>query len=568
VNLPLFNLDDLPDVDAPPDGLRYYQEDARAAVLKSLETNRSTLAVMATGTGKTQLFSAIAKHWPGSVLVLAHRKELVDQARKRLEQMTGEWVEVEQADRKSYQARLVVGSIDTVRKQKRLENLGRDRFQLLVMDEAHHYCGNTYVRPFNYFAGAKAFGVTATPDRADEKALGQVFDDVAYVMDIGDGISAGYLVPLRATSIHLSSVDLSAVGKTGKDLAAGALDTAMLKGVEGIVKETIAIEPERLTIAFFPGVKTARYAAERFNALQPESARFVSAETPPDERDQIFRDFRAGKFLRLCNCQIVTEGVDVPPVSCIALGRPTLSRALYAQMVGRGSRTLAPVDSIPGEDGAVARRQLIALSQKPDCHILDFKGNAGKHSLIGPEDVLGGKYTDEEVKLAKKKQTAGGDITAALEAARQELALLRERALSLRSRVTSTRQIVNPFGVLHIDTSREDAAEERFGFSAATDNQRRALLKFGLLGDELRGLSKGKASKLLATAHVRAQKGLATYAQLRKLREFGVDQINISRARASSVLDYIASTGWGRTEAVDPHKVQTLLKSRVVGEEG
>src|SRR5688572_16216939 len=159
--------------DSDPDGLRWYQRDGFNAIMAGFETFKSQLVVKATGLGKTQLFGAVAKHWQGSVLIIAHRDELVDQARERLEQMTGEYVEIEQGSlRCNPSTRIVIGSAQTLAKQNRLDALGKDRFSLVIADEAHHYVSPTWRRPMEFF-NAKFLGVTATPDRGDEKALGQ-----------------------------------------------------------------------------------------------------------------------------------------------------------------------------------------------------------------------------------------------------------------------------------------------------------------------------------------------------------------------------------------------------------
>ena len=158
------------------DGLRHYQLACVHAINRSFLTNRSTLVVLATGLGKTQIFSSIAKHHEGRVLVLAHRAELIEQARIRLELMCRERVDVEQAEHRSGGgARIVVGSLQTVTRQDRLEHLTRTGgFSLVIVDEAQHLSAPTYRRPIDHFVDAKVLGVTATPDRADGKALAQV----------------------------------------------------------------------------------------------------------------------------------------------------------------------------------------------------------------------------------------------------------------------------------------------------------------------------------------------------------------------------------------------------------
>lgn len=536
----------------PWEDLRYYQAEACEAVLSGFEEYRSQLIVLATGGGKTQIFCAIARKWPGKVLVLAHRDELVEQARARLEQMTGEQVDVEQAGRQaSIFARLVVASVDTIKQQKRLDRFGKDHFGLVIADECHHFLAATYRRPLDYFSGAKLLGVTATPDRADEKALGKLFENVAYCFDIRQGIDQGYLVPLIGRQIELGEIELDGVATVAGDLAKGQLDEVMLRAVEGIVKKTLELEPDRQAVCFFPGVKSAEYATERFNALDPMSAAFISGETLPHIRKGIVSDFREGRIKRLCNCMVATEGFDAPAASCIVQARPTKSRGLYAQMVGRGTRVLGGlVEAIPGRECAAERRALIAGSRKRDCVILDFVGNATKHALVTPEDLLGGDYSDEEVQLAKKKAKGadGANPVAMLEEARKELQRV---AAAIKSKVAAQARMFDPFAVLDVDLTSTTREDMRWGRKPPTERQMEALVRMKLPKEALKNISQREARKLLAERSRRHDAGLATYAQLGHLKKYGIDNPNVSFEAAGRALTYIASQGWSVSK-VDP----------------
>lgn len=538
-----------------PDGLRYYQREAYKAFFQGLGEAMSQLIVMATGLGKTELFSAIAKHWDGPVLVLAHRNELVDQALKRLEKMTGRMCEIEQADWvASPNASLVAGSVQSFT-PKRLERMGKKRFSLVIADEAHLFLAPSFRRAFEYFDCPK-LGVTATPDRGDEKALGQLFDRVAYVMDILDGINAGYLVPVKGRRVTIEEIDLDSVGKTDGDLAMTALDQEMLKGIEGIVKETLRLEPNRPGIAFFPGVASAALAAERFNALIPGSARFIDGKTDKLERKRVVEDFRAGRFRYLCNCNVATLGFDAPPTSLIIQGRPTLSRSLAAQMAGRATRVLpGVVDHLDGKELAEERRQAIASSAKPDMVVLDFVGNS-KHPLVTVTDILGGNYEPAEVEAAKKRVRDGElvDPQVMLREARQRE--LERLARQTKSRVKSSVRSFDPFRVYSL--GQEDRYVQRFGEKAATEGQLHALRESGIEERDLEGLSKRGASKLLDIIHDRRKRGLCTYKQLRQLQRFGVTETEVTYARASAAITYISQKGWER-ERVDPKMLNEII---------
>ena len=551
------------DMDGDPDGLRWYQREAVNAILGELEVHRSTLLVMATGGGKTQCFGAIAKHWPGNVLILAHREELIDQARKRIEQMTGEWVEIEKAQFSSTPStRIVVGSMQTLGKRKRLERLGMERFDLIIIDEAHRGVCPSYKTILAYFGKAKVLGVTATPDRGDNAALKQAFESVAYTFDIEQGIDQGYLVPIRGQRVELAEINLDGITKTAGDLAEGQLDEVMLKAVEGVVKETVRLEPDRQAIVFFPGIKSAELACARFNELRANSAIFIHAKTDEDERKMLIRDFQRGDYQYFCNVGIATEGFDAPNVSLVAIARPTLSRALYTQMVGRGTRPLAGIlGDCEGQELHDLRRDIIANSKKPDCMVLDFVGNSGKHSLVGPVDILGGKYTDEEVKRAKKKleKEPGANPRELLEKARAELRAL---AKTIKSHVRSEVKAFNPFSILHMSDAPSVEHAAKHGHKPLSKDQRNALLNYGLTEAQLKGMSKFDGDRFISAQRARAKAGLSTYRQQLWMQKYGVNTVNMSKDRANAVLTYMQSKGWGRKGPIDPKAIDKIVNYR------
>lgn len=549
-------------------GLRYYQQEAKEGAEAVLSRVRSALIVMATGLGKSRVLASIAGDWTDrDVLVLAHRDELIQQNARTLEHVTGESVEIEQAQqRASSRCRIVMGSIQSVRQEKRLRRLGQDRFGLVIVDEAHHAVARSYQDVLGWYETSKVLGVTATPDRADEKALGKIFTEVAYLMEIVAGVEAGYLVGFKAFQVPLGEIDLSGVETRSGDLAADQLDLVMVKAVEGLVKATLDMYPNHRGPVFLPGIKSAEFACQRFNALKPGCAAFIHAKTPEDERRELVRDVKNGRAQFLCNVGIATEGFDWPDANIIIGGRPTKSRSLYAQMAGRGTRVLpGVVDHIPGVEGAQARREAIAASAKPDCVLLDFVGNAGRHSLIGPEDLLGGSFTDDEVALAKKKtKTLGGDAMAALLAARKEILAL---AAAVKSKVAYSTKAFDPFSVWGIDRQSLNNDGFRFGYKPATDAQRRSLLGMGMAEADLNETSVHEAEKLLRTMRHRFAAGLATFKQMRAMKKFGLNPTqDITFSAASKTLDYlINSTRKNR----DFRMAESLMhQRREPGEEG
>lgn len=520
--------------------LRWYQAEAVNAICQSLDSGKRTLYVLATAAGKTTVFSEVARRYLDGrrVLVLAHRKELVYQAAERLQQMTGIRPGIEMAEEwSSIEDRIVCGSLQTV--MKRLERWDRDHFGLVIGDELHHFPALTYRKVWDYFQAMK-LGCTATPDRGDKKAMGQIVDHVAYTFDIIQGIEQGYLVPIIGKMVQVNEIDLSNVSKSAGDLQAGQLDEVMVKNVEGVISKTLELEPDRQGVWFWPGVASAEAANDRLNALRPGSSGFVCAATPPQERAELFRDFRSKKIQHLHNVGIATEGVDIPSADMVVMARPTLSRALYTQCAGRGLRVLPGlVDGIPGKQGASERRALIAGSAKPNCVILDFVGNSGKHTLVTPEDILGGDFTEEEKRLAKKlaKEKPGADVIENLIAARAQL---KAAMAKMRSKVKAQVEMFDPF----------KASPKPVQVPPMNPHQRKTLERMRFNQDDLKGLDQEGAAKLIKKFQFRASRGLASHPQLKVLKKYGVTKENLYVKDASKMIDYIASTGWKPDAAV------------------
>jgi superfamily II DNA or RNA helicase len=216
----------------------------------------------------------------------------------------------------------------------------------------------------------------------------------------------------------------------------------------------------------------------------------------------------------------------------------TKSRSFFAQTAGRVLRPLpGVVDAFPDREQDAERRAAIAASEKPSALLLDFVGNVGKHQLMTPEDLLGGSYSDAEVKLAKKKrlEMGDGDPRAALEAARAEL---RKIAAAVKATVrASVSEVFDPFTAFGMNRASMEESSVRFGWKPISAAQRDMLVSRGMSYDEASQLSKTMANKLIGTILLRQKKGLATFKQMRELarRGYSVPK-NISFKRASELL--------------------------------
>lgn len=212
--------------------LRPYQNKAKEAILGEWEKGkRKTLLVLPTGTGKTIVFSKVIEDRVRAgerVLMLAHRGELLDQAADKLAKSTGLMCATEKAEQSCLGSwfRVVVGSVQSLQRPKRLSQFDHDYFDTIVIDEAHHAISDGYQRVLEHFYDAKVLGVTATPDRGDMRNLGSVFESLAYEYTLPKAIKDGYLCPIKAQTIPLK-LDLTGVGMQSGDFRAGDLGTAL-----------------------------------------------------------------------------------------------------------------------------------------------------------------------------------------------------------------------------------------------------------------------------------------------------------------------------------------------------
>jgi hypothetical protein len=265
---------------------------------------------------------------------------------------------------------VVVASVPTLGRKgsARLARLDPEDFYLIVVDEAHHAVARTYRRVFDHFGLFDAatprmlVGFTATPGRGDGKGLGQVFEEIAYESSLERMIRAGYLCQVSGWRVS-SNVDLDGVKVRAGDFVESQLSRAV--DVEPrnalLVRAYRELVPGRRAIVFCVDVQHAQDVARAFDGAGVPAAAVWGAMPRPDRRE-VLRRFAAGELDVVTNCQVLTEGFDEPRVDCIIMGRPTKSRLLYAQMVGRGTR-LHP--------------------DKEDLVVVDVADNTDKHSLAG-----------------------------------------------------------------------------------------------------------------------------------------------------------------------------------------
>lgn len=510
--------------------LRPYQREAKDAVFENWDNGtRKTLLVLPTGCGKTIVFAKVTEECVRNgdrVLILAHRGELLDQAADKIARSTGLGCATEKAEETCLGSwfRIVVGSVQTMMREKRLGQFPEDYFDTIIVDEAHHCISDSYQRVLRHFPEAKVLGVTATPDRGDMRNLGSVFESMAYEYTLPKAIKEGYLSPIKAVTIPLK-VDLTGVGMQSGDFKVGDLGTALDPYLHTIAEEMKAYCQDRKTVVFLPLVKTS----QKFRDILNESG-FQAAEVNGDSQDraEILRDFDAGRYNVLCNSMLLTEGWDCPSVDCIVVLRPTKIRSLYCQMVGRGTRLS------PGKDHLL---------------LLDFLWHTERHELCHPAHLI---CESEEVarKMTENLEEAGYpvDIEEAERSASEDVVAQREEALAKKLAEMKRRKkaLVDPLQ-FEMSIQAEDLAGyvPAFGWEMAppSDKQKSTLEKLGILPDEIDNA--GKASKILERLDKRKREGLTTPKQIRCLEKYGFQHVGTWQFEtAKNLINRIAGNGW------------------------
>lgn len=542
--------------------LRDYQKRISDSVFDCWKEFVSTLVVAPTGTGKTIVFSDVARRlFPRRTMVVVHRQELAWQARDKIQALTGMRVAVEMGDYKANMDKsffghtsVIVASIQTLTSGGdgggRMGKFDPNDFAALIVDEAHHATSASYRRFFQYCRSnpkLKMLGVTATPDRADEEALGQVFDSVAFDYEILDAIKDGWLVPVFQQMVNVD-VDFSTIRTTAGDLNGADLAAIMEqeKNLHSIAGPTLEIVGNKRTLVFTSSVKHAEMLSEIFNRHKPGSSAWVCGKTDPDDRMRINNDFHNDKIQILCNCGTHTEGFDSHGIAVVVMARPTKSRSLYAQMVGRATRPLPDVvDGCPNNSSV--RRAAIARSAKPGCLVVDFVGNAGRHKLMTSADILGGNVSDEAVENAIKSARMSGRPVRMAESLEEEEEKLKQREArrladearraNVTARTSFTTKTVDPFDVLQVQPVKSRGWDSG---KTLSEKQRGFLKRQGINPDSL---EYAKARQLIGEMIFRLEKKLCTYGQAKVLRKFGIKP-DMSFELASATIDAIAKNGW------------------------
>jgi len=401
--------------------LREYQEECIQAVLSHLDKGHKRLGVsLATGSGKTVIFTQLIdrvqpRNEADQTLILAHRQELVEQAARHCTNAyPTKTVEIEMGSmHASGSADITVASIQSIVSGSRISKFNPDDFKLVLVDEAHHIVAPGYMRTLDYFGLSKAqlsspalVGVSATLSRFDGLRLGAAIDQIVYHKDYIDMIGEKWLSDVIFTTVQ-TKADISRV-KKGANGDFQPSELSRVVNTEQVNDITVRswmskAEGRKSTLVFCVDLEHVAGLTNTFRKHGLD-ARFVTGDTPKSERSARLDAFRSGEFPVLVNCGVFTEGTDIPNIDCVLLARPTKSRNLLVQMIGRGMRLY------PG---------------KKDCHIIDMvasleTGIVTTPTLFGldPEEMVENADVDDMKSLLDRKEA---------EEARQELAAKRPK---------------------------------------------------------------------------------------------------------------------------------------------
>ena len=591
--------------------LRDYQQKAVDSVLSAWKDHRSCVVVLPTGCGKTVVFAEVIKQRlaaDGCAMILAHREELIRQAADKVSSITGQDTQIEMGPMKvtpmfGKMPPVVVSTVQTqiapggagirdwgsgIRETNlRMGKFCPNDFTTLVIDEAHHATSSSYRQCIDHYfqnPGCRLLGVTATPDRADETALGNVFETVAFEYSVTDAIRDGWLVPVKQKLVKVGSLDFSGISTTAGDLNQGELAEVLEdeQNLHSVAVPTLEICGNRRAIIFAASVKQAERLAEILNRGKSEELRVKSdggttqdraawlcGKTDKGDRAQILKDFREGKIQFVVNVGVLTEGFDDAGVEVVVMARPTKSRALYAQMAGRATRPAAEIAAKLGAieskseaeveqrnlstcsagqpereanhhcststsrfdstNAAALRRKLIANSSKPSCLIIDFVGNSGRHKLVTTADILGGKDLDEDAEIAaevKRRCTGsaeGLDMLEEIDKVKEEIKQRRFRDAQSRKFITATAKFTT-FSVDPFDVF--DLAASVRHPKSGIDTYRLSFKQRALLRERIKvnpdSISPSEGKALIDEYFRRVTNKLATFAQTKLLRRHGI----------------------------------------------
>ena len=340
--------------------LRDYQQEA-IDNLKRMREDGKTIALLyhATGVGKTITAATDAKAVDGRTLFLVNALKLASQAKETFAKV---WPEASLGEytgsQKDMTQTVIFATVQSISKD--LEKFSPTDFDYLIVDECHHAAANTYQKIFTYFHPKFILGLTATPERSDGEDMLELFQNIAHKMDLKTAVERGVLVPIRCirvkTNIDLTDVRINGIKYNSQDLESKLF---IPERNQLIVDAYLRYVNGKKTVIFCASVDHAAEIAKllRDNGVKAEA---VSGRDRVGIRDKILKDYETGSTNVLCACDLLNEGWDSPHTTVLFMARPTMSKTIYMQQLGRGTRRC------PGKD---------------DLLVIDFVDNANMFNM-------------------------------------------------------------------------------------------------------------------------------------------------------------------------------------------
>ncbi|QDP49210.1 MAG: putative ATP-dependent DNA helicase [Prokaryotic dsDNA virus sp.] len=361
--------------------LREYQLKAMSDVADKGWKHKKILLVAPTGSGKTVIASAliqVALEKGHKCLFVAHRRELIMQCSKKLHDFDVNHGVIMAGKSATPRAKTQVASIQTFTIRSKKEDFIKPEATLIILDEAHRSASKSFQDLMDLYPNAMFIGLTATPCRNDGKGLGSIYTEMVECSNIKELTELGFLVPTKIIAPTLP--DLQGLRMLAGDYENRGLDKRVNtpKLVGDLVTHWLRHAKDRTTVVFAVSIAHSKYIAKIFNE-NGIPAGHIDGEMDELERERVLHDLKVGHIKVLSNCQVLTEGWDMPIVSCVVLARPTKSYGMYLQMVGRSLR--------PAED-------------KEDTLILDHAGCVYEHGF--PADTPEWELTKSKIKRSQE----------------------------------------------------------------------------------------------------------------------------------------------------------------------
>jgi superfamily II DNA or RNA helicase len=431
-----------------------------------------------------------------------------NQAQEKIYLFTGHPTAREKAsDRASLASRIVVGSMQTLQNPERRERFPADHFSLVVVDEAHGSMADTWLATMNYFhaGGAKILGITATPERGDDKDLWEWWEHKSAEIGLFDLIEKGRLAKIRVKTLPID-LDCRGVKKTREGLDEEQVAHAIEPAFEAIIEAWERNGEGRKTLWFLPGVPASRRFADML-VERGHAARHVDGSSA--DRRETLEGYAQNRFLHLTNANLLIKGYDQPDIACVVNLSPGKSRVAYQQKVGRGTRVA------PG---------------KTDLLLLDFLWQFDRLGIVRPADLVARTRSEAERIQAQLEKAARESDRGEFEALdihdQRELAdnlLVRsliDQLVKNTTRKTRTYDASMAAALINAPELLNYEPEAGWERRPPTDRQKEILNSKGISVQTVK--TRGHASKILDVLFTRADQGLCTFKQAARLTSAGI----------------------------------------------